>query len=90
MAKLINLIDLNEIKTLRITCGNCDSYWSVPVPLGKNKLLEKCNYCETVIPNDRLENIKGLLEKIENIQKFLKDLKVSIELEIEGRKSYAT
>ena len=90
MAKLINLINLDEIKTLRITCEKCHAYWSVPVPLGNNKLLTKCNYCETVIPADRLENIKGLLEKIENIQRFLEGFKISIELEIEGRKSYAT
>lgn len=89
MSKFIQLIDLDEIKTLRVTCEECHAYWSVPVPLGKNELPNKCNYCkekEAVIPNNHLEYIEGLLKNIDNIHKFLKGFKISIELETEKEK----
>ena len=89
MTKLINLINLDEIKTLRVTCEKCHAFWSIPVPLGENKLLKKCNYCETEIPNGHLNYIEELLDQIKNIQKYLKNFNISIELEIEKDKSYA-
>ena len=57
MAKFIQLINLDEIKTLRITCEKCHEHWSVPVPLGDNELPNKCYYCKgkgTAIKPERL------------------------------------
>jgi len=83
MSKLINLINLDEIKTLRITCGECDEYWSLPVSSGKDKLQKKCNCSGPSIREHDLGYIKGLLENIDSLQKFLENFKISIELETE-------
>ena len=86
MSKFIQLINLDEIETLRITCGVCGAYWSVPVPLGDNELPNKCRYCkgeENVIISADVKRFKKLLEEINWAQNKLKDGKISIELETE-------
>ena len=86
MAKSIQLIDLNEIKTLRITCGKCHAYWSVPVSLGEKKLPRKCNYCKgekDVIPTTQAEKLEKLTQEIQWAQNSIEGFKVSIELETE-------
>jgi hypothetical protein len=82
MAKFIRLIDLDELKALRITCGRCHAYWSVPItPMGNNSPPKKCIYCEAEIP---LKDINELSKKINYIlEEVLKNWKVSIELEAE-------
>ena len=60
MAKFIQLINLDEIKTLRITCGKCHAHWLVPVPLGENALPKRCNYCKTAINVNQLEYINRI------------------------------
>jgi hypothetical protein len=85
MSKFIQLINLDEIKTLRVTC-KCGAYWSVPVPLGKNELPRKCNYCKgekDVIPSPRAERLKKLVQEIEWAQNGLENFRISIELETE-------
>ena len=89
MSKFIQLINLNEIKALRVTC-KCGAYWSVPMQLGNNELPNKCNYCKgqgTVIPPERLGYIKGLLKNIDDIHKHLENYNISIELETEKEKT---
>ena len=94
MPKFIQLINLDEIKALRITCGKCHAYWSVPMPLEDNELPNKCNYCKTekgkdvVIPFPTVERLKKLLEEIEWAQNKLENcnFKISIELETEKGK----
>lgn len=69
MPKFIQLIDLDEIKTLRVTC-KCGSYWSVPIE-SKGKLPPaECIYCQAEIPQSE---IIQLSQKIKDIQ----DAKVS-------------
>ena len=89
MSKLINLINLDEIKTLRITCGECKSYWSIPVLLGENAVPNKCNYCkdekgeQNLFPHPQADRLKKLLKEIEWAQSGLNGFNVSFELEIE-------
>ncbi|MCK4827442.1 hypothetical protein KA005_67555 [bacterium] len=85
MAKFIQLINLDEIKALRITCEKCHSYWSV-ISLGGNEFPRKCNYCKgekDVIPSSRAERLKKLVQEIEWAQNGLENFRVSIELETE-------
>lgn len=82
MAKFIQLINLDEIKALRITC-ECSAYWSGPIELIGDDLLVKCTSCMAEIPR---KDIKELSQKINHIQKSFKDWKGSIELEIEVEK----
>ncbi|MGB9500157.1 MAG: hypothetical protein ACKVE4_10520 [Dissulfuribacterales bacterium] len=89
MSKFIQLINLDEIKTLRITC-KCGAFWSVPTHLGENEFPRKCNYCKGEkggIPYLRAERLKKLLEEIEWAQNSLGGFKISIELETEVEKS---
>ena len=83
MAKFIHLINLDEIKVLRITCEKCHASWSVPVESGENNLQKKCNCNAAIIPNNHLKYIEELLNNKCSIQKYLKGFKISIELEIE-------
>lgn len=70
MSKFIQLINLDEIKTLRITCGKCGAYWSVPIGSERELVPAGCIYCEAEIPQSE---IVELSQKIKDIQ----DAKVS-------------
>jgi hypothetical protein len=83
MAKFLHLINLDEIKVLRITCEKCHASWSVLVESGESDLQKKCNCNAAVIPNNHLKYIVELLKNKCSIQKYLKGFKISIELEKE-------
>lgn len=86
MSKKIQLTDLDEIKTLRITCETCGAYWSAPLSLGDNPLQRKCNYCKgekNGIPVPNADRLKKLFQEIEWAQGNLKGFNISIELETE-------
>lgn len=88
MAKFIYLINLDEIKALRITCGKCYSYWSVPIePIGNDPSPTRCIYCKAEMPQ---RDITGLTQKLNHIRTFLKSWEVSIELEIEEKEEIDT
>ena len=85
MAKFIQLINLDEIKTLRITCEKCHTYWSVPIkPIGDNHPPKKCIYCGDKVPHKDIDELSYKINYI--LQDVLKDFKISIELETEKEK----
>jgi hypothetical protein len=90
MSKHIQLIDLDEIETLRITCKGCDEYWPVFVKSEKYEFQKKCSCNGPVIPDNSLEYIEGFIKNIKSIKKYLKDFKISIELETQNPKTNNT
>ena len=87
MPKSICLINLEEIKTLRITCPKCHAYWALPIEkIGDSYLVEKCFYCDTSMKRS-IEDIKRLLETIKHIQDFSNEWQGSFEIEIEKKSS---
>lgn len=82
MSKLIRVVNLDEVKELRITCLKCGAFWSVPIPLTEETTQKKCFTCSTVIPRTHLEHVLKISDEIESIRKHIKDFSVSIELEM--------
>ena len=80
MGKIIHLINLDEIKALRVTCGDCGAYWSVSIEPKEELPPAECIYCKSAIPH---KDIYQLSQKINHILNFFKDWKGSIELETE-------
>lgn len=69
MSKLVQLIGLDEIETLRITC-KCGAYWSVSIKPKEKVPPSECIYCGAEIPQSE---IVELSQKIKN----MKEAKVS-------------
>jgi hypothetical protein len=79
MSKHIQLIDLDEIETLRITCKGCDEYWPVFVKSEKYEFQKKCSCNGPVIPDNSLEYIEGFIKNIKSISRFRLNLKHKIQ-----------
>lgn len=90
MPRNIQLIDINEIKALRITCKKCNAYWSIPIK-PKKKFTEKCLYCDARLPDDinqlslQIENIQSILEG--KIKHSLEKWAGSVEFEVDEEKT---
>jgi hypothetical protein len=76
MAKFIQLINLDEIKILRITCGKCGAYWSVPIETTGKNPPAKCIYCKTEIPQSEIVQLSQTIKDIQNAKVLTPQSKV--------------
>ncbi len=83
MTKTILITNLNEIKTIKVTCTNCG--FAVIFPTNKDyKKIVRCVNCEIRFPADET---RVLIDALRHLQtslaenKDLKDIKVEIETE---------
>ncbi len=67
MTKTIFVTDLMEVKELKIVCGKCGAYWSLPV--GKENPPEQCPYCRTDVPSGEILNVAQALSRLQSAAK---------------------
>lgn len=84
MQKESFLINVKDVKSVRVTCKTCGT--AVILPLGRNNFLSQCVSCSTKLP---FSTISELMNQLEFLTRQLRDEKadISFQLHIEGESS---